>query len=75
MTIHIENLTISAIIGILDKERTTPQKIVVDVELDYEYQKSSFIDYTTLVHMIEKSIITNKFKLLEDALLSLHAEI
>lgn len=32
MKIHINNLKIDAIIGILKKERTTPQKIIADIQ-------------------------------------------
>jgi len=75
MTIHIDNLSFDAIIGILDEERIAPQKIVVNVELDYEYQKDLFINYATLAQMIENDIKKSKYLLLEDALLSLHVKI
>jgi len=75
MTIYIENLTFDAIIGILPEERKVPQKVIVNVELDYEYKNGIFINYATLVNLIENSIKNNKFKLIEEALLSLHVEI
>ena len=75
MTIYVENLTFNAIIGILPEERKVPQKVIVNVVLDYEYKKGTFINYATLANLIEKSIKKNKFELIEDALLALHVEI
>ncbi|MDD5548667.1 MAG: dihydroneopterin aldolase, partial [Sulfurovaceae bacterium] len=45
MTIHIENLSIQAIIGILDFEREKTQNIIIDLEIGYEYNKNVFLDY------------------------------
>ena len=75
MTIHIESLEILAIIGILDFERVTPQKIYIDVEIDYFYKSSLFINYADVTTLIEKMIIEKKYKLLEDALLDIQAQI
>ena len=75
MTIYVENLSFYAIIGILPEERKTPQKVIVNVKLDYEYQKDVFINYTTLAKIIEDDIQNMQYKLLEDALLSLHVKI
>jgi len=68
MTIHIEELTLSSIIGILDFERITPQTIVVDLLIDYFYEKNNFINYADVIALIEQLIQTQKYKLLEDAL-------
>ncbi len=75
MRIYIEDLTFDAVLGILPRERTTPQKVVVNVELDYEYKQDSFINYAILAHLIEDDIINSQYQLIEDALLSLHVEI
>jgi dihydroneopterin aldolase len=75
MTIEIKNLSFDAIIGILPAERIKPQKVIVHVELDYEYKNGVFINYVDLASLIKNSIIKNKFRLIEDALLSLHVEI
>lgn len=75
MTIYIENLTFYTIIGILPEERKTPQKVIINVELDYEYKKDVFINYATLAQMIENDIQNMQYKLIEDALLSLHVKI
>ena len=68
MTIYIETLKISAIIGILDFERITPQDIVVDATIDYCYKNSDFINYAEVIALIETEIIEKKYELLEDAL-------
>jgi len=75
MTIQIENLTFDTIIGILPEERVVPQKVIVNVELDYEYNKSIFINYATLADLIQNDIKKSQYKLIEDALLSLHLKI
>ncbi|MEA2100027.1 MAG: dihydroneopterin aldolase [Campylobacterota bacterium] len=67
MTIHVENLKFQAIIGILDFERVTPQDIVVNLTIDYDY-KNEFINYAELVDIIKSDMIKNKFLLIEDAL-------
>ncbi len=75
MTIYIENLTFDAVIGILPEERLSPQKVIVDVQLNYEYKKDAFINYATLAKFIEDDIKKSKYELIEEALLSLHVRI
>jgi len=75
MKIYVENLTFDAIIGILPEERMVPQKVIVNVELDYEYKQNTFINYATLADLIKNRIKTDQYKLIEDALLALHVEI
>jgi dihydroneopterin aldolase len=75
MTIYVENLTFDAIIGILPEERKVPQKVIVNVELDYEYKKGVFINYAILADLIENNIKQRQYELIEDALLALHVEI
>ena len=71
MTIYIENLTFNAIIGILPEERKIPQKVVLNVELDYEYKKGIFINYAILAQLIENNVKQKQYELIEDALLAL----
>ena len=68
MTIHIEELTIDTIIGILDFERTSKQKVIVETKINYNYTEDIFIDYTTVIHIIENLLKIEKYRLLEDAL-------
>ena len=41
MTLHIEDLKFQAIIGILDFERITPQNVIVNILITYEYKISN----------------------------------
>ena len=68
MTIHIEKLEILAIIGILDFERITAQRVVVDVHIDYYYEENYFINYAEVISIIETMIVSKKYQLLEDSL-------
>ena len=68
MTIHIEELTFNTIIGILDFERVTPQKVIVNVEIEYNYKKASFINYAEVIELIQTQLIEKKYELLETAI-------
>jgi dihydroneopterin aldolase len=68
MIIHIEDLTLDIIIGILDFERTSKQKVIVETKINYNYTENHFIDYTMVINMIENMLKEKKYKLLEDAL-------
>jgi dihydroneopterin aldolase len=67
MRIHIESLNFYTIIGILEFERFTPQRVVIDVEIDYDY-KGEFINYAEVIEVITNDMMTNKYFLLETAL-------
>ena len=70
MTIFIEDLKFQAIIGILDFEREKPQDVIINLEIEYNY-KDEFINYAEVATHIKKSMILEKFLLIEDALSSL----
>jgi len=74
MTIHIEDLKFKCIIGILDFERTTPQDVIINFTCQYNYE-NEFINYAQVVDLIKKTMILNKFELIEEAILSLKSEI
>ncbi len=67
MKIVIEDLQFECIIGILDFERETAQRVIVNLEINYQY-KESFIDYAQVVDVIKKSMLEKKYLLIEDAL-------
>ena len=67
MTIHIEELSFECIIGLLDFERITPQEVIVNLELSYEYQ-DEFINYADVAELIQITLINNKYELIETAL-------
>ena len=70
MTVYIEDLKFQAILGILDFERTTPQDIIVNLKIDYNYT-DSFINYADVSSLIKSHMIEEKFLLIEDALSSI----
>ncbi len=65
--VQLHNLTFYAVIGILEKERKSSQKIIINASFVYE---EGFIDYAQAANLIKKHIKTKKFGLLEDALAS-----
>ncbi len=67
MKVYIEGFRFSCIIGILDFERVTPQDVIINLELEYEF-KSSFINYADVAEYVQSIMQEKKFELLEDAL-------
>jgi dihydroneopterin aldolase len=68
MTIHIESLHIDTIIGLLDFERVTPQRVTVDLEATYKYINGQYVDYVKLTELIEEELKKREYRLLEEAL-------
>ncbi len=68
MTIHIEELTLDTIIGILDFERNSKQKVVIETKINYNYSNNHFINYATVIEEIEKCLYQREYELLEEAL-------
>jgi dihydroneopterin aldolase len=54
----------------LDFERTTPQPVVIDIDIEYDFD-DKFIDYATITKLTQDCLNQNQFKLIEEALLSL----
>ncbi len=71
MTIAIRALTFECIIGILDFERVTPQKVIVDAVITYDYVPGSFLDYAAVADHIKTQMRHGRFALIEEALDSL----
>jgi len=67
LKIHIEDLTFTCIIGILDFERKNTQKVIINVEIEYDFD-NDFINYAEVANLIKKTLINQKFLLIEDAL-------
>jgi dihydroneopterin aldolase len=67
-TIHIEELRVETIIGILDFERTSKQQVVVETKINYNYTGGEFLDYVQIVERIEKLLQREEYMLLEEAL-------
>ncbi|NPA65324.1 MAG: dihydroneopterin aldolase [Epsilonproteobacteria bacterium] len=70
MQVNIEDLEFECIIGILDFERETPQKVIIDLSYSYHF-KNSFIDYAEIVSHVKKLMIEKKYQLIEDAVLEI----
>ncbi|NPA60763.1 MAG: dihydroneopterin aldolase [Epsilonproteobacteria bacterium] len=71
MRVIIQDLKLDVMIGILDFERDMRQRVVVDMELDYNYTGDSFINYIDVISTIEGLLSTRGYQLLEDALLEI----
>ena len=71
MQICINNLTCKIIIGILPKERVTPQCVNINAKVTYPYDGENFIDYAVLCTFIENDLKEEKYFLLEEAIQSL----
>ena len=48
MRIYIKDLSFEAIVGILEEERHTPQKELLHVKIDYDYNEGNFINYASV---------------------------
>ena len=68
MTIHIEGLEFDTIIGLLPHERTTPQRVVVDIDIEYNYTEGEFINYADIASSAEAHLVSNRYELLEVAI-------
>ena len=75
MRIELHHLNVEAIIGILPEERTTPQPVLVDLEAEYPYVGGDYLDYAALADLIRRTLIEEKFGLLEEALTELKERI
>lgn len=74
MKVHIQDLRFQTIIGILDFERVKPQEVIINLELEYNYE-DEFINYADVSALIKNSMLTQEFLLIEDALLYLHVSL
>jgi len=71
MTIHIEDLTFDAIIGLLDFERDRPQRVIINLKSNYDYSDDKFIDYADMVVLMQNKLKEERYRLLENALLGI----
>ena len=71
LKVNINELTFDCIIGILDEERITPQKVVVDISFEYFFKEngSNFVDYAKVASYVEETMKQQQFKLIEDAII------
>ena len=71
MTIHIDALTLDVIIGLLDFEREKQQRVIIDLEAEYAYKDEDFIDYADITLLIENELRSERYKLLEEAIIGI----
>ena len=64
MTTIIKDYEFSTIIGLLDFERVTPQKVRVSAE----FESGEFIDYVEVINLIEEIYAQEKFGTVESSL-------
>ena len=74
MQVRIESLEFNAILGILDFERVTPQKVIIDLTMEYDY-KENFLDYALVSSFVKSYVIEQKFHLIEELLSALSQEL
>jgi len=74
MKVSIDSLTFKTIIGILDFERVTKQKVILDISFSYKFTKGQkeFIDYSHVANMAKMIMKKEKFLLIEDAIIYLN---
>jgi dihydroneopterin aldolase len=63
--IDVEDLKFQCIIGILDFERVKPQDVIVNISIEYEYQKE-FLNYVKIVEIIKEMMIEINLKLIKE---------
>jgi dihydroneopterin aldolase len=71
ITLLIEKLEFEAIIGVLEKERETPQKVQIWANIEIRYKKDSLIDYVLICETIKSTLIESRFFTVEEAVLTL----
>jgi 7,8-dihydroneopterin aldolase/epimerase/oxygenase len=71
-TIRIEALHVDCIIGILDSERVTPQRLLVDVELETDFAAAAASDdvadtvnYAEVAESLTRLAVQGRFRLVE----------
>lgn len=67
MFLLIEDLELEAVIGILPFERERAQKIIINADLEYNYQ-GTYLNYVEIVEFLSSELKANQYGLLEEAL-------
>ncbi len=69
MKIIIKDLTFAALIGVYQHERVQPQPLKVNAEINYQ-REGEYLNYMEVVKAIQDFLIEQKFKTLENAIVS-----
>lgn len=77
LKVNINELTFECIIGILDEERISPQRVLIDISFEYYFDEngSYFIDYSQVANFVQVTMCEKKFELIEDAILYIRKEL
>lgn len=65
--ISLHDFRINTIIGVLPKEKTTPQEIIINLDLIY-CKNPNILDYANIYNLIHNIFKENNFDYLEEAL-------
>lgn len=72
VTIFIEALSVNAIIGVYEQERTNKQPLIIDIEMQYDARQASLsddlryaLDYHKISEDIHGFVATSSFQLIE----------
>lgn len=68
MKILVESLEFECIIGLLDKERKMPQKVIIDIKLRLDADKM-VVDYAKVAMLVETLYKKERFFTIEKSLL------
>ncbi len=72
MIIEVDNLSFEAVIGLLPFERENPQRVEIDIVIEYDYPcdncEGGFLDYAKIAEIAKREIINKRYMLLEDAI-------
>jgi dihydroneopterin aldolase len=71
-TAGVKGLKIDCIVGVLDHERLTPQRVIVDIELDYDFAPAAgsesigdAVDYAAVAESVTAFVQRRAFQLIE----------
>jgi dihydroneopterin aldolase len=75
ITLIIDKFEFEAVIGLLESERHTPQKVEICAKVAVKYKKKSMVDYVKIYDTIKDVVQKGKFFTVEQALLNVSKEI
>ena len=77
MKVYIKELSFKTIIGILPFERVKKQRVLIDISFEYKFNENhqEFIDYSEVANTAKKLMKKKKYKLIEEAIISLERKI
>lgn len=74
ITLHIENLSLETVIGVLPKERIAAQRLLIEAHITYEYS-GEYLNYVHICESITQCLQNGAYELLESALTDIANEL